>query len=74
MHMQRHYADNNNDIQGDLMQSRRRFMAAIWLGLVGSVAIGAVRASAQEATAPVSLSFNAGAATEYVFRGVSQTD
>ena len=44
------------------------------LGAVGALAMGTA-AQAQEADAgPVSLSFNVGAATEYVFRGISQTD
>lgn len=57
---------------------RRRFLTAICLALAGSVAVGGVRANAQEAPAqdagPVSLAFNVGASTDYVFRGVSQTD
>jgi len=42
------------------------------LAAAGSLAISGV-AHAQDES-PVSLSFNVGAATEYVFRGVSQTD
>lgn len=41
--------------------------AAASLALAGA-------ASAQEAEKPIDLSFNVGAATEYVFRGVSQTN
>lgn len=42
------------------------------LAAVGSLAISGVAHAQDEG--PVSLSFNVGAATEYVFRGVSQTD
>lgn len=45
------------------------------LGACGALALGATAAQAQEADAgPVKLSFNVGAATDYVFRGVSQTN
>jgi len=43
------------------------------LGALGALALGGA-AQAQEAEGPISLSFNVGAATEYVFRGISQTD
>lgn len=43
------------------------------LGAVGALALGGA-AQAQEDAGPVSLSFNVGAATDYVFRGISQTD
>lgn len=52
---------------------RRRLMAGVCGGLALSVAVGALRAEAQEATTP-SFAFNLGANTDYVFRGVSQTD
>lgn len=51
-----------------------RLMAGVSGGLIAAVALGAAQAKAQEATDPVSLSFNLGAATDYAFRGVSQTD
>ncbi|WP_293353577.1 TorF family putative porin [Phenylobacterium sp.] len=50
-----------------------RAMAAIYLGIALSVTVGAVRASAEEAAGP-SFAFNIGANTDYVFRGISQTD
>ncbi len=43
------------------------------LGAVGALALGGA-AQAQEDAGPVSLSFNVGAASDYVFRGISQTD
>jgi uncharacterized protein (TIGR02001 family) len=43
------------------------------LGAVGAVALGGA-AQAQETESPFKLSFNVGAASDYVFRGVSQTD
>lgn len=51
----------------------RRLLLGIAGGLALSVAIGAARADAAD-VGPLSLSVNAGAATDYVFRGVSQTD
>lgn len=43
------------------------------LAASASMAMGGV-AMAQESTSPFDFSFNAGASTDYVFRGVSQTD
>jgi uncharacterized protein (TIGR02001 family) len=43
------------------------------LGAVGAMTLGGA-AQAQEAESPFKLSFNIGAASDYVFRGVSQTD
>lgn len=44
------------------------------LSLAAATASLALAGAAQAQEGPVSLSFNVGAATEYVFRGVSQTD
>lgn len=49
----------------------RRLMAGVCGGLALSIAAGAIRAEAQEKP---SFAFNLGANTDYVFRGVSQTD
>ncbi|MCR5879389.1 TorF family putative porin [Phenylobacterium sp. J367] len=43
------------------------------LGAVGALALAGT-AQAQEDAGPISLSFNVGAASDYVFRGISQTD
>ena len=45
----------------------------LWAGLILALAICAPRAGAEEASGPT-LAFNLGANTDYVFRGVSQTD
>lgn len=50
-----------------------RAIAAACGGLVLSIAAGALSASAEEAAAP-KFAFNVGANTDYVFRGISQTD
>lgn len=52
-------------------------MKAIKLALLGAaaaLAMGGAAHAQEEDAGPVSLSFNIGAATEYVFRGISQTD
>lgn len=51
----------------------RRLIGGVCGGLALTVAVGAIRAEAQEAAKP-SFAFNLGANTDYVFRGVSQTD
>jgi uncharacterized protein (TIGR02001 family) len=43
------------------------------LAAVASLAVGGV-AQAQDAESPVKVAFNIGAASDYVFRGISQTD
>ena len=43
------------------------------LGALGALALGGA-AQAQDAKGPISLAFNIGASTDYVFRGISQTD
>ncbi|WP_309644492.1 TorF family putative porin [Phenylobacterium sp.] len=50
--------------------TKHRLFAMVCGGLALSVAVGAGRASAEEPT----VSFNLGVASDYVFRGVSQTD
>ena len=55
-------------------RSRRRAIAAVCGGLALSVAVGATAASAEEKSDPFKVSFNVGANTDYVFRGISQTD
>jgi len=51
---------------------RQQLMTAIYLALAGSVVLGVARASAQDAGP--SFAFNVGVNSDYVFRGVSQTD
>lgn len=50
-----------------------RPVAAICGGLLLSTMVGAVQANAEDAATPT-VSFNVGAFSDYVFRGVSQTD
>ena len=60
---------------GKIIRTRRApcAAAAVCAGLLAAFAVAAPRAMAAEASGP-SLDFNLGANTDYVFRGVSQTD
>lgn len=44
------------------------------LAAAGALAMGSAAQAQEEDSGPISLSFNVGAATDYVFRGISQTD